>query len=95
MEYKAKWSESQTELQQQLKAARKVPPPTPHTHTHNTDVYMQEARESQLAKEKAEEELGELSDAVEMATLDKEMAEERVSVYQLVFTVRSIHYCTD
>ena len=32
-----------------------------------------------LAKEKAEEELRELSDTVEMATLDKEMAEERVS----------------
>ena len=31
-----------------------------------------------LAKEKAEEELRELSDTVEMATLDKEMAEERV-----------------
>lgn len=41
---------------------------------------MQESRDSQLAKEKAEEELGELSDAVEMATLDKEMAEERVSL---------------
>ncbi len=34
-----------------------------------------------LAKEKAEEELREFSDAVEMATLDKEMAEERVRVY--------------
>lgn len=31
-----------------------------------------------LAKEKAEEELRDLSDTVEMATLDKEMAEERV-----------------
>ena len=32
-----------------------------------------------LQKESAEEELRELSDAVEMATLDKEMAEEKVS----------------
>ncbi len=47
-----------------------------HTHTHTHTV--QEAREWQLAKEKAEEELGDLSDAVEMTTLDKEMAEERV-----------------
>ena len=31
-----------------------------------------------LLKEKTEEEMRELSDAVEMATLDKEMAEERV-----------------
>ena len=39
---------------------------------------VQEAREAFLAKEKAEEEFRELADAVEMATLDKEMAEERV-----------------
>ena len=32
-----------------------------------------------MAKERAEEEYRELADAVEMATLDKEMAEERVS----------------
>ena len=42
-------------------------------------VIMQEVREAQLAKEKAEDEYRELADAVEMATLDKEMAEERVS----------------
>ena len=42
---------------------------------------MQEVREAQLSKEKAEEEYRELADAVEMATLDKEMAEERVSPY--------------
>ena len=36
-------------------------------------------REAVLAKEKAEEDYRELADAVEMATLDKEMAEERVS----------------
>ena len=45
----------------------------PHTHT-------QEVREAILAKERAEEEFRELADAVEMATLDKEMAEERVSL---------------
>ena len=60
VEYKTKWTESQTELQQQLKQAKK------------------ESRESQLMKEQIEEELRELSDAVEMATLDKEMAEEKV-----------------
>lgn len=32
-----------------------------------------------LDKERAEEEMRDLSDTVEMATLDKEMAEERVS----------------
>ena len=37
-------------------------------------------REAILAKERAEEEFRELADAVEMATLDKEMAEERVSL---------------
>ena len=61
-EYKQRWVESQAELQQQLKAARK------------------EAKEAVEAKDKVEEELRDLSDAVEMATLDKEMAEERVSI---------------
>ena len=37
-----------------------------------------EAKEAIEAKDKVEEELRDLSDAVEMATLDKEMAEERV-----------------
>ena len=32
-----------------------------------------------MEKEKVEEEMRELSDAVEMSTLDKEMAEEKVS----------------
>lgn len=41
----------------------------------------QEVREAFLAKEKAEEDFRELADAVEMATLDKEMAEERVSLF--------------
>ena len=44
--------------------------PVPFSH--------QEAREAMLLKEKTEEEMRELSDAVEMTTLDKEMAEERV-----------------
>lgn len=39
-----------------------------------------EAKEAVEAKDKVEEELRDLSDAVEMATLDKEMAEERVSI---------------
>ena len=62
-EYKQRWVESQAELQQQLKAARR------------------EAKEAVEAKDKVEEELRDLSDAVEMATLDKEMAEERVSIF--------------
>lgn len=61
-EYKQLWVESQAELQQQLKAARK------------------EAKETVEAKDKVEEGLRELNDVVEMATLDKEMAEERVSI---------------
>lgn len=61
-EYKQHWVESQTELQKQLKVARK------------------EAKEAVEAKDKVEEELRDLSDAVEMATLDKEMAEERVGI---------------
>ena len=44
-------------------------------------VVRKEAKEAVEAKDKVEEELRDLSDAVEMATLDKEMAEERVSVY--------------
>ena len=62
-EYKQRWVESQADLQQQLKIARK------------------EAKEAVEAKDKVEEELRDLSDAVEMATLDKEMAEERVSIF--------------
>ena len=44
-------------------------------------VVRKEAKEAVEAKDKVEEELRDLSDAVEMATLDKEMAEERVGVY--------------
>ena len=40
---------------------------------------IQEGRDAQLQKEQIEEEMRELSDAVEIATLDKEMAEEKVS----------------
>ena len=40
-----------------------------------------EAKEAVEAKDKVEEELRDLSDAVEMATLDKEMAEEWVGKY--------------
>ena len=45
-----------------------------HDHT------LQEVSEHQLAKETAEEEMRDLMDTVEMATLDKEMAEERVRI---------------
>ena len=43
-------------------------------------VARKEAKEAVEAKDKVEEELRDLSDAVEMATLDKEMAEERVGI---------------
>ena len=45
-----------------------------------TCTCIQEARDAQLQKEQIEEEMRELSDAVEIATLDKEMAEEKVSL---------------
>ena len=44
-------------------------------------VTRKEAKEAIEAKDKVEEELRDLSDAVEMATLDKEMAEERVGTF--------------
>ena len=50
-------------------------------------VIIQEVREAQLAKEKAEDEYRELADAVEMATLDKEMAEERVSPWSMTHLI--------
>lgn len=60
-----------------------LPPlPFPSTHTSPCHVLpwpLQECREATLLKEKAEEEMRDLADTVEMATLDKEMAEERVS----------------
>ena len=43
-------------------------------------VARKEVKEAVEAKDKVEEELRDLSDAVEMATLDKEMAEERVGI---------------
>lgn len=52
---------------------------------------LQEAREHQLAKEKAEEEMRDLTDTVEMATLDKEMAEERVCKLALKHLSSCLH----
>ena len=47
-------------------------------------------------KRRIEEELRELSDGVEMATLDKEMAEERVRTYKWIPRVKlmSLHVAT-
>ena len=47
-------------------------------------------------KRRIEEELRELSDGVEMATLDKEMAEERVRTYKWISRVKlmSLHVAT-
>lgn len=50
-------------------------------HTHVTLLCLQaknETREAIDAKERHAEEMSDLSEAVEMATLDKEMAEEKV-----------------
>lgn len=44
-----------------------------------------ETREAIEAKERHAEEMSDLSEAVEMATLDKEMAEEKVIQYISVF----------
>ena len=43
-----------------------------------------------LTKEQFEEEMRELSDTVEIATLDKEMAEEKVTIVTLYYCVVSI-----
>lgn len=43
----------------------------------------QEAREAQEAKERYMEEMSDTADAIEMATLDKEMAEERAESLQV------------
>lgn len=43
----------------------------------------QEAREAQEAKDRYMEEMSDTADAIEMATLDKEMAEERVESLQV------------
>jgi len=44
----------------------------------------QDARDAIVAKEQHAEEMADLSEAVEMATLDKEMAEEKVKI--LIYT---------
>lgn len=46
-------------------------------------VCLQEAREALEAKERYVEEMSDTADAIEMATLDKEMAEERAESLQL------------
>lgn len=44
---------------------------------------IQEAREAQEAKDRYMEEMSDTADAIEMATLDKEMAEERAESLQV------------
>ena len=44
---------------------------------------LQEAKEAQEAKERYVEEMSDTADAIEMATLDKEMAEERAESLQM------------
>ena len=45
--------------------------------------FSQEAREAQEAKDRYMEEMSDTADAIEMATLDKEMAEERAESLQV------------
>ena len=49
-----------------------------HVMSWRTSILYQESRDAVLQKEQIEEEMRELSDTVEIATLDKEMAEEKV-----------------
>lgn len=44
--------------------------------------YLQDAKEAIEARETYQEEMSGLSEAIEMATLDKEMAEERADMLQ-------------
>ncbi|XP_034424526.1 dynactin subunit 1-like isoform X4 [Hippoglossus hippoglossus] len=64
-EWKIKMQEQQTDLQKQLKEAKK------------------EARDAQESKDHYMEEMSDTADAIEMATLDKEMAEERAESLQV------------
>lgn len=43
----------------------------------------QEAREAQAAREQYQDEMADLAETVEMATLDKEMAEEKAETLQI------------
>ncbi|XP_060951756.1 dynactin subunit 1-like isoform X2 [Limanda limanda] len=64
-EWKIKMQEQQTDLQKQLKEAKK------------------EARDAQESKDHYMEEMSDTADAIEMATLDKEMAEEKAESLQV------------
>ncbi|XP_063781459.1 dynactin subunit 1 isoform X3 [Pseudophryne corroboree] len=70
-EWKSKIQEQQTDLQRQLKEAKK------------------DAKDALEAQERYMEEMADTADAIEMATLDKEMAEERAeSLQQEVETLK-------
>ena len=43
----------------------------------------QDARDAQLAREQYQDEMADLAETVEMATLDKEMAEEKAETLQI------------
>ncbi|CAB1335719.1 unnamed protein product [Coregonus sp. 'balchen'] len=82
-EWKNKMQEQQNDLTKHLKEAKKVKKETitlPHSTT-NSSVYLT-AKEAQEAKERYMEEMADTADAIEMATLDKEMAEERAESLQ-------------
>ncbi|KAK7803744.1 hypothetical protein U0070_003092 [Myodes glareolus] len=73
-EWKSKMQEQQADLQRRLKEARKV--------GLGMKLVRAEAKEALEAKERYMEEMADTADAIEMATLDKEMAEERAESLQ-------------
>lgn len=94
-EWKNKMQEQQADLQKQLKEAKKVhrkinvhkcTPLAAHMAFESFILYLllpQEAREAHEAKDRYMEEMSDTADAIEMATLDKEMAEERAESLQV------------
>lgn len=89
-EWRSKMQEQQGELQKQLKEAKRVKVNVGGTEAGALKttaecacVCLQEAKEALEAKERYVEEMSDTADAIEMATLDKEMAEERAESLQL------------
>ena len=66
----------------QISPPRDPAPPLPHAG-RGVILSLQEAKEAQEAKERYVEEMSDTADAIEMATLDKEMAEERAESLQM------------
>lgn len=96
-EWKNKMQEQQADIQKQLKEAKKVKTNSKMggegfvvklipSFTACFFFFLfqpQEAREAHEAKDRYMEEMSDTADAIEMATLDKEMAEERAESLQV------------